>query len=248
MEDDLSEKMDESDNRIIEGHKEIEGQLEEHESHVNSELVELQYNHSKIDSKIDSLDSKQDQLSTEVMSVEDNVLRNVTKELRKVSGGLHYSLGHVCGGEGGWRRVVYLDIRDPNTNCPSGWQLTALSKRSCGRVSPGGLTCDSVFFPVTGGPYTRVCGRVRGYQYRSTDAFEAYHHGYATTIDDAYVAGVSLTHGPPGSRQHIWTFAAGIAETFFTHLMPVLAMLPFTFAFHHLLVEIISVNQEGIQE
>ena len=31
-----------------------------------------------------------------------------------------------------------------------------------------------------------------------------------TTIDGAYVSGVSLTHGRP--RQHIWTFAAGIMD------------------------------------
>ena len=34
-------------------------------------------------------------------------------------------------------------------------------------------------------------------------------------IDGYYVDGVSLTHGGAGSRQHIWTFAAGISE----HLM-----------------------------
>ena len=36
---------------------------------------------------------------------------------------------------------------------------------------------------------------------------EAYNDGIATTIDEPYVSGVSLTHGIP--REHIWTFAAG---------------------------------------
>ena len=31
--------------------------------------------------------------------------------------------------------------------------------------------------------------------------------------DQYYVDGVTLTYGSPGSRQHIWTFATGIAET-----------------------------------
>ncbi|CAI8041831.1 hypothetical protein GBAR_LOCUS23217, partial [Geodia barretti] len=31
---------------------------------------------------------------------------------------------YTCGGTWGWRRAVYLDMTDPNTNCPSGWQLT----------------------------------------------------------------------------------------------------------------------------
>ena len=29
-------------------------------------------------------------------------------------------------------------------------------------------------------------------------------------IDGSYVDGLSLTHGAPGSRQHIWTFASGL--------------------------------------
>ena len=47
--------------------------------------------------------------------------------------------------------MVYLDMTDPNTNCPSGWRfVTRDSKRLCGRVSTDGLSCDSVLFPVTG--------------------------------------------------------------------------------------------------
>ena len=181
-------------------------------------LNELQINHdSNIYSKLDSLDSKQDQLSMIVMSVaselEENILSNVTEELKQTSDSLLDSLGYyICGGEGGWRRVVYLDMTDPTTSCPSGWQLTHHSKRSCGKVSSGSLTCNSAFFPVTGGPYTRVCGKIIGYQNGITDAFEAYDDGLVTTIYGAYVSGVSLTHGSPGSRAHIWTFAAGVAE------------------------------------
>ena len=52
--------------------------------------------------------------------------------------------------------------------------------------------------------------RIIGYQKGLIDAFEAYDDGRVTTIDGAYVSGVSLTHGSP--RQHIWTFAAGRTE------------------------------------
>ena len=192
-------------------HRNIGDELEQHNNHVNSELIELEIDHNTTYSELDSLDTKQDELSMKVMSVsselEQNILSNVTEELKKTSDGLHQSLGHICGGEGGWRRVVYLDMTDPNSKCPSGWQVTSYSQGKCGKVSSG-LSCDSVFFPVTGGGYTRVCGRIRAYQYGATDAFEAYHNGRVTTIDEAYVAGVSLTHGSP--RKHIWTFAAGI--------------------------------------
>ena len=202
----------------------LSGDFEEHKSHVTSTLADLQnilndnlHTHDmkqdSIDVKIDALDSKQDELDLKLVSVnselQQTVLNNLTEQLQKTYGYLQESLPHTCGGTGGWRRVVYLNMTYPNTNCPSGWQLTGHSKRTCGKVSTGHLTCDSVTFPVSGGDYTRVCGRIKAYQHSWTDAFQAYHEGRVTTIDGAYVSGVSLTHGSP--RQHIWTFAAGAA-------------------------------------
>ena len=117
---------------------------------------------------------------------------------------------HTCGGTGGWRRVVYLDMTDPSTTCPPGWNMTGYSKRTCGRASDGPNTCDSVTFPVSGVEYSRVCGRIKAYQWGLTAAFWNYDSGRVTTIDDAYVGGISLTHSSP--QQHIWTFAAGTSE------------------------------------
>ena len=117
-----------------------------------------------------------------------------------------------CGGPG-WRRVVYLDMTDSSTTCPSGWKLTGYSKRTCGRASTDRyepFTCDSATFPVSGGEYTRVCGRMKAYDWGAIHAFYTYSYEQMTTIDSAYVDGVSVTHGSP--RQHIWTFAAGASE------------------------------------
>ena len=116
-------------------------------------------------------------------------------------------LGYTCGGTGGWRRVVYLDMTDPDTSCPSGWNMTDYSKRSCGRAGRGWGTCDSVFFAVNGGRYNQVCGRIRAYQSGLPDAFSAFASSGKHTIYSAYVDGIALVHGSP--RQHIWTFAAG---------------------------------------
>ena len=149
-----------------------------------------------------SIASAVDTLNTTLHSVFDNCSSTIEVQADQQ---------YTCGDTGGWRRVVYLDMTDNTTTCPSGWQLTAYSKRTCGRATNGRTTCNSVIFPVSGGPYTRVCGRIKAYQYGHTDAFEAYHRGDMTTIDGAYVSGVSLTHGSP--RQHIWTFAAGAGET-----------------------------------
>ena len=67
---------------------------------------------------------------------------------------------HTCGGTGGWRRVVYLDITDPSTTYPSSWQLTEYSKRTCGRITTEMRTCDSTVFAVGGGEYIKVCGKI----------------------------------------------------------------------------------------
>ena len=139
----------------------------------------------------------------------------ITIELMKINETLTEQIinnhdGLKCGGTWGWRRAVYLDMTDPNTNCPSGWNMTGYSKRTCNRATDGYYTCNSVFFPVSGGPYGQVCGRIRAYQYGVPDAFWGYNVGRQTTIDSVYVDGVAVMYGSP--RQHIWTFANGAFE------------------------------------
>ena len=114
---------------------------------------------------------------------------------------------HTCNGTPGWRRVAFINMTDTSYNCPTGLSLTSYySKRTCGRSHTTQGGCSSITFSVGGLPYSRVCGRIRGYQFGSPDAFGSQNQG----IDGYYVDGVSLTHGGAGSRQHIWTFAAGI--------------------------------------
>ena len=49
--------------------------------------------------------------------------------------------------------------------------------------------------PVQGVQYSRVCGKIIGYQQGSTDAFGAHIHHGQRTIGSHYVDGISLTHG-----------------------------------------------------
>ena len=114
-----------------------------------------------------------------------------------------------CGRTGGWMRVANLDMKDTNQQCPSGFRLVTSPRRSCGRPGPG---CVSTIFPVIGVEYSRVCGKITGYQVGTPDAFNQYHRHRQTTIDETYVDGVSLTHGS-SARKHIWTFAAAYDET-----------------------------------
>ena len=171
-------------------------------------MLNLDYYLLQLNSKLDRMDTKLEEIDSRLVAHQ-HIIGGSLHEIKKVTQQLEQLLD-TCGGIG-WRRVVYLDMTDNTTTCPSGWQLTAYSKRTCGRATTGSLTCDSAIFPVSGGPYTRVCGRIKAYQYYRTDAFEAYHRGDMTTIDGAHVAGVSLTHRSP--RQYIWTFAAGSGET-----------------------------------
>ena len=116
-----------------------------------------------------------------------------------------------CNSTGGWTRVAYLNMTDPSQQCPSAWTLQTRSsepRRLC-RMTRTGLGCESVTYSTFGMNYSHVCGRVTGYQYATTDAFL---NLASQTIEGYYVDGVSLTHGSPGARQHIWTFATGYVE------------------------------------
>ena len=105
-------------------------------------------------------------------------------------------------------RVAHLNMTDSNQRCPSGFRLITSPKRTCGTRGSG---CVSATFPLNGVKYSKVCGKIKAYQYASPDAFAPYYHNRQRTIDDSYVDGVSLTHGR-GPRQHIWTFANALEE------------------------------------
>ena len=106
-----------------------------------------------------------------------------------------------------WRRVTYIDTTQ-GTTCPAGLREvtnSALKKRACGRTVDVG--CSSLTFPI-GYKYDHICGRTRGYQKGSLDAFRT---SQGKSIDDDYVDGISITRGHP--RKHVWTYAAGVHET-----------------------------------
>ena len=117
-----------------------------------------------------------------------------------------------CGGvNGGWMRVAELDMTNSSHQCPSGLrQRTNSGKSTCAPYS-NSKTCSSTTIPVNALDYSKVCGRIIGYQYGSTNSFGYISGTSPQSIDTYYVDGVSLTHGNP--RNHIWTFAAADDET-----------------------------------
>ena len=78
--------------------------LQEHKAQITTELIEVQNILNTLESNLITVNSE----------LEQSVLSNITKELQKTSDYLYESLSHVhtCGGTGGWRRVVYLDMTE----------------------------------------------------------------------------------------------------------------------------------------
>ena len=106
---------------------------------------------------------------------------------------------------GGWMRITSLNMTTAGSTCPPGLKTLQNPQPLCA-MNIDGPGCSSTVFPVQGVQYSRVCGKIIGYQQKTPDAFRR----GQTTIDSYYVDGISLTHGSP--RKHIWTFAAALHE------------------------------------
>ena len=128
---------------------------------------------------------------------------------------IYCNMDEMCGIEGGWTRLAYLDMSDSTMSCPSGFRLYETGGfRACGRPV-GGPSCASITFPSNNISYSEVCGRVVGYQYASPDAVDTRFISdiLHNDINSYYVDGVSITCGYP--RQHIWTLMAGVIASYY---------------------------------
>ena len=119
--------------------------------------------------------------------------------------------GTNCDGEGGWTRIVRLNMTEPNASCLAGLMKMDYDNIDHAVCANSEFTdnyyfdCQSFFYGM-GINYSEICGQVRGYTL--TDG-KAGFRGYKG-IDNPYVTGISITRGTP--RQHVWTFAAGDPE------------------------------------
>ena len=123
--------------------------------------------------------------------------------------------GAHCDEKGGWTRVAYLNMTESGATCPPGLSLqlyNSIDHGVCGRPSSSSSAgCSSTIFSTLDLKYYKVCGQVRGYQYKAPDAFRAIL--VDVSIDSYYVDGVSITYGL-NPRTHIWTYAGGIREDY----------------------------------
>ena len=101
-------------------------------------------------------------------------------------------------------RVADIDMTRHKENCPTGFrEVTVSGKRMCGGRN---VTCVNTSFSSHGVEYSRVCGRIIGYQFGQIDGFWIYDIWNAS-IDIYFIDGIVLTYGFP--RSHIWSFVGG---------------------------------------
>ena len=98
-------------------------------------------------------------------------------------------------------RIAQLDPQ----HCPTGFTNTSFNGTQTCIPQNQSSGCTSVSFNTSGIPYSKVCGRIRGYGTGTVDGF--YENGLirGSSVEDNYLDGVSIT----SSGTHVWSFVAG---------------------------------------
>lgn len=121
------------------------------------------------------------------------------------------------GGSGYWAKVADFNLRIPSHNCPAGLrEHTRENIRLCVRSNNNPTCSMGILYNRAGTEFSRVCGKIIGYQIGHTNAF--FRQQNVNSSRDNYVDGISLTHGT--SYKHIWTFAAAIEDSVSPTLNP----------------------------
>lgn len=114
-----------------------------------------------------------------------------------------------CDGEGGWTKVVDIRMNQTGASCPLGWGKLAFNNVPhplCGVRNHLVSSCDSAHFLLSSftlsGSISKICGRLKGYQFGTTTAFTG-----EPSLDSVYLDGVSITIGSP--RRHLWSYSSG---------------------------------------
>ena len=149
-------------------------------SSIQTQLATTQINMSKIRTKLD------------------NFISTVNENLQIQS---------YCG-PGQWQRVAYLNMSDPTEQCPTAWELYNTSAvRACGRPQSDALSneqnCPATAYS-TNYQYSRVCGRVIGYQVGTPDAFSSVQNTFE-------LDGIVISHGT--QHNYLWSYVAGWTES-----------------------------------
>ena len=193
----LQEKLDNIDADIQEKAETFQEKLDDIDT-------DIQENAETFQEKLDDIDADIQEKSETVQEKLDDIdadLQEKAETLEEIEGRVH-----PCGGTG-WRRAIFLDMTDPNEVCPGEFVLLPdIPVRACG--GSGGDSTDQLFFDVSEA-YSKVCGRIKGFQIGSAAAFRDMQEVF---MDD-YVHGVSVGRfSDIIPSEHIWTFAVGSTD------------------------------------
>ena len=156
-----------------------------------SKLVEFITTSRKVSSCMDILNENVSSPS------DDYTLMLGSGKLKKVYCNMNITCGNITGG---WMQVAQFDTQ----NCPPQMKTTVFDgMQTCVKDSdfPG---CAPVIYHTFGIPYSRVCGKVRGFSIGTIDGFHFRRRSQMELFSN-YLDGVSLT----SNTNHVWSFAAG---------------------------------------
>ena len=129
------------------------------------------------------------QVDTKINDLTSLILQNIDMELQP-----------NCG-PGLWYQVAHLNISDLSQQCPSVWrEYNENGIRACGRPTTLTGSCATKHYLIRN-QYSRVCGRVIGYFFKTPDAFGLY------GVSHINFDGINITSG--AQSHHIWSFVAG---------------------------------------
>ena len=113
---------------------------------------------------------------------------------------VYCNMTRSCGNiTGEWMRVAELDKANISHQCPGELvQQTTRNGRIC-RMRPNPARCSTDITYSTISEYSKVCGKIRGFQTGTPDSFANSAHAGQ---EGNYVDGVSLTHIGMHPRQH----------------------------------------------
>ena len=113
-----------------------------------------------------------------------------------------------CGSKG-WTRVAHVDMSN-DKSCPGDLTFISSPIHTCGGPTTAG--CASVNFSTHGMSYSQVCGRLRGYQVGTPDAF-----GPHTNLGNIgfVMDGVLISHGK--TQKHVWAYATAQTQIYLSN-------------------------------
>ena len=139
--------------------------------------------------------------------IQQALVKNISDELSRNAASVIEQEFTKCGIYSlGWKRVAHIDMTNPTAHCLNGLCKVSnaqINKMACKRSVRNNI-CFKDTFPINK-TYTRVCGRVIGYQ--SGNNTNGFRLSSNSPINSHYADGVLITSG--NYSTHLWTYAVG---------------------------------------